>query len=182
MINAINKAQFDDYVMDNGGIFIVFDYSMVPNIEAGLLDKRFLKEKRKQQSKVAVAARAPSAATQAPPANGNGTHQTETNDLEDKVPEWMKDIPAPTESMEPTDAGPDPVQVNGAEVTPMTQTVTPSTHGQADPEPEDNATLSDKFLQKLSYMQMSIVKLQVPDKNRRRRIADTVPVPVPPGR
>ena len=144
-INAINKAQFDDYVMDNGGIFIVFDYSMVPNVEAGLLDKRFLKEKRKQQSKVAVASRATPPEKQDAPSNGNGAQHTETNDLEDKVPEWMKDIPAPTESMEPTDTGPDPVQVNGSDVT---------------PEPEDNATLSDKFLQKLSYMQMSIVKLQ----------------------
>ena len=160
LINAINKAHYDDYVMDNGGIFIVFDYSMVPNIEAGLLDKRFLKEKRKQQSKVAVASRATPLENQHAPSNGNGAHHTETNDFEDKVPEWMKDIPAPTESIEPADTGPDPVQVNGSDVTPMGQTVTPSSDAPTDPEPEDNATLSDKFLQKLSYMQMSIVKLQ----------------------
>ena len=160
LIAAINKAQYDDYVMDNGGIFIVFDYSMVPNIEAGLLDKRFLKEKRKQQSKVAAAARVTPAHNGETQTNGNGAQHTETNDLEDKVPEWMRDIPAPTGSDDTTDITPDPVQVNGSEATPMTRTVTPSTHGQADPEPEDNATLSDKFLQKLSYMQMSIVKLQ----------------------
>lgn len=153
LIAAINKAQYDDYVMDNGGIFIVFDYSMVPNIEAGLLDKRFLKEKRKQQSKVAVASRATPPENQDAPSNGNGAQHTETNDLEDKVPDWMKDIPAPTESDDTTDTSPDPVQVNGSEDT-------PPAHVQREPEPEDNATLSDKFLQKLSYMQMSIVKLQ----------------------
>ena len=160
LIAAINKAQYDDYVMDNGGIFIVFDYSMVPNIEAGLLDKRFLKEKRKQQSKVAAAAQVTPVPAQETQTNANGAPQAAGEDVEDKVPEWMKDIPAPTESMEHADAESSPVPVNGSESTPMTQTVTPSTHGQADPEPEDNATLSDKFLQKLSYMQMSIVKLQ----------------------
>ena len=160
LIAAINKAQYDDYVMDNGGIFIVFDYSMAPNIEAGLLDKRFLKEKRKQQSKVAVAARVIPAHNGETQTNGNGAQHTETNDLEDRVPDWMKDIPAPTERIEPTDAGPDPVQVNGSDVTAVPQTVTPPTQPQTQPEPEDNATLSDKFLQKLSYMQMSIVKLQ----------------------
>ena len=160
MINAINKAQYDDYVMDNGGIFIVFDYSMVPNIEAGLLDKRFLKEKRKQQGKVAAAARVTPAHNGETQTNGNGAQHTAANDLEDKVPEWMKDIPAPTERMENTDTGSTPVPVNGSGVTAVPQTVTPPAQPQTQPEPEDNATLSDKFLQKLSYMQMSIVKLQ----------------------
>ena len=160
LIDAINKAQYDDYVMDNGGIFIVFDYSMVPNIEAGLLDKRFLKEKRKQQSKVAAAARVTHPENQDAPSNGNGAQHTDTGDFDDKVPEWMKDIPAPTERMENTDPGSTPVPVNGSDVTAVPQTVTPPAQPQAQPEPEDNATLSDKFLQKLSYMQMSIVKLQ----------------------
>ena len=160
LIAAINKAQYDDYVMDNGGIFIVFDYSMVPNIEAGLLDKRFLKEKRKQQSKVAVASQVTPTPAQEIQTNGNGAQQTEGGDLEDKVPDWMKDIPAPTEPIEHTDTSPDPVQVNGSEATPMSNAATPPAHVQREPEPEDNATLSDKFLQKLSYMQMSIVKLQ----------------------
>ena len=160
LIAAINKAQYDDYVMDNGGLFIVFDYSMVPNIEAGLLDKRFLKEKRKQQSKVAAAAQVTPVPARDTQTNGNGAPQAAGEDLEDKVPEWMRDIPAPTESMENTDTESSPVPVNGSDVTAVPQTVTPPTQPQAQPEPEDNATLSDKFLQKLSYMQMSIVKLQ----------------------
>lgn len=159
-INAINKAHYDDYVMDNGGIFIVFDYSMVPNIEAGLLDKRFLKEKRKQQSKIAVASQVTPTPDPEIQTNGNGAQQTDGGDFDDKVPEWMKDIPTPTESFEPTDTGSSPAPVNGSDVTAVPQTVTPSTQPQTQPEPEDNATLSDKFLQKLSYMQMSIVKLQ----------------------
>ena len=79
LIEAINKSEYEDFVMENGGIYITFYYSMIPTIEAGLLDKRFLKEKRKKESKVAVAtANGPTAETSTetvPETRPNGNDQ-----------------------------------------------------------------------------------------------------------